>query len=46
MLSPMSVTTDGTRLFVADLALNRVLIWNSVPRGTASPPMSSSASPT
>jgi hypothetical protein len=31
MLSPMSVMTDGTRLFVADLGISRVLIWNSIP---------------
>ena len=31
MLSPVSVTTDGTRLFVADLGFSRVLIWNSIP---------------
>ena len=31
MLSPVSVTSDGTRLFVADLGFNRVLIWNSIP---------------
>lgn len=37
MLSPMSVTTDGTRLFVADLALNRVLIWNSIPTRNRQP---------
>jgi hypothetical protein len=31
MLSPTSVTSDGTRLFVSDLGQNRVLIWNSIP---------------
>jgi uncharacterized protein (TIGR03437 family) len=31
MLSPTAVTTDGTRLFVADLGFNRVLIWNALP---------------
>jgi len=31
MLSPVSVTTDGVRLFVADLGFSRVLIWNSIP---------------
>lgn len=37
MLSPVSVTSDGTRLFVTDLGDNRVLIWNSIPtrNGTA-----------
>jgi uncharacterized protein (TIGR03437 family) len=37
LLSPMSVTTDGTRLYVADLALNRVLIWNSIPTRNRQP---------
>src|SRR5207253_4782903 len=31
MLSPVSVTSDGTHLFVTDLGQNRVLIWNSIP---------------
>jgi uncharacterized protein (TIGR03437 family) len=31
LLNPVSVTTDGQRLFVADLGHNRVLIWNSIP---------------
>ncbi len=31
MLSPTSVTSDGTHLFVSDLGFNRVLIWNSIP---------------
>lgn len=31
MLSPTSVTSDGTRLYVSDLGFNRVLIWNSIP---------------
>ncbi len=31
LLNPVSVTTDGTRLYVADLAHNRVLIWNTIP---------------
>ena len=31
MLSPVSVTSDGTHLFVTDLGFNRVLIWNSLP---------------
>jgi uncharacterized protein (TIGR03437 family) len=29
LLNPTSVTSDGTRLYVADLGNNRVLIWNS-----------------
>jgi uncharacterized protein (TIGR03437 family) len=37
MLNPVSVTSDGVRLFVSDLGNNRVLIWNSIPtsNGTA-----------
>jgi uncharacterized protein (TIGR03437 family) len=31
LLNPVSVTSDGLRLFVADLGDNRVLIWNSIP---------------
>jgi uncharacterized protein (TIGR03437 family) len=31
LLNPVSVTSDGTHLFVADLGFNRVLIWNSIP---------------
>jgi len=31
LLNPVSVTSDGTRLFVSDLGQNRVLIWNSIP---------------
>ncbi len=31
MCNPVSVTSDGTHLFVADLGFNRVLIWNSIP---------------
>jgi len=31
MQTPVSVTTDGQRMFVADLAQNRILIWNSIP---------------
>jgi uncharacterized protein (TIGR03437 family) len=37
MASPVSVTSDGTRLFVADLGNNRVLIWNSIPTQTQQP---------
>jgi uncharacterized protein (TIGR03437 family) len=32
MQGPVSVTTDGTHLFVSDLGLNRILIWNTIPR--------------
>jgi len=31
MNSPLSVTSDGTRLFVSDVGNNRVLIYNSFP---------------
>ena len=31
MLNPVSVTSDGTHLFVTDLGFNRVLIWNNLP---------------
>jgi uncharacterized protein (TIGR03437 family) len=31
MLNPVSVTSDGVRLYVTDLGYNRVLIWNSIP---------------
>ncbi|HWF08169.1 MAG TPA: hypothetical protein VG297_06885 [Bryobacteraceae bacterium] len=31
MQTPVSVTTDGTRMFVTDLAQSRVLIWNTIP---------------
>ena len=34
MFSPVSVTSDGQRLFVTDLGHNRVLIWNSIPTQT------------
>jgi phage tail sheath gpL-like len=31
MLNPVSVTSDGVRLFVTDLGYNRVLVWNTIP---------------
>jgi len=36
-VNPVSVTTDGVRLFVTDAGANRVLIWNHIPttNGTA-----------
>jgi uncharacterized protein (TIGR03437 family) len=36
-INPVSVTTDGVRLFVADVGANRVMIWNHIPttNGTA-----------
>ena len=37
MLSPVSVTSDGTHLFVADLGYNRVLIWNEIPTQNQQP---------
>jgi uncharacterized protein (TIGR03437 family) len=37
MLSPVSVTSDGTRLFVTDLGQNRVLIWNTIPTQNTQP---------
>lgn len=37
MQTPVSVTTDGTRMYVADLAQNRVLIWNTIPTTNGAP---------
>jgi uncharacterized protein (TIGR03437 family) len=37
MLNPISVTSDGVRLFVTDLGFNRVLIWKSIPTQTQQP---------
>ena len=34
MLSPTSVSSDGTRLYVSDLGFNRVLIWKTIPTST------------
>ena len=31
LLNPVSVTSDGTRLYVTDLGHNRVVVWNSIP---------------
>jgi uncharacterized protein (TIGR03437 family) len=31
LFSPVSVTSDGTRLYVTDLGHHRVLIWNTIP---------------
>ena len=31
LCNPVSVTSDGTHLFVSDIGFNRVLIWNSIP---------------
>jgi uncharacterized protein (TIGR03437 family) len=37
LLTPVSVTSDGQHLFVADLGYNRVLIWNSIPTSNQAP---------
>ena len=37
MLNPVSVTSDGIRLYVSDLGHNRVLIFNSIPTRNAQP---------
>ena len=37
LLNPVSVTSDGTHLFVADLGHSRVLIWNSLPTQNQQP---------
>jgi uncharacterized protein (TIGR03437 family) len=37
LLSPTSVTSDGTRLYVTDLGYNRVLIWSSIPTTNQKP---------
>ena len=37
MLNPVSVTSDGVRLFVADLGHNRVLVWNALPSSNGAP---------
>jgi hypothetical protein len=37
LLNPVSVTSDGVRLYVADLGHNRVLIWNSIPTQNQQP---------
>jgi uncharacterized protein (TIGR03437 family) len=37
LLNPVAVTSDGQRLFVADLGHNRVLIWRSIPTQNAQP---------
>ena len=35
--NPVSVTSDGKRLYVADLGYNRVLIWKTIPTTTEQP---------
>ena len=37
LLNPVSVTSDGIRLYVADLGFNRVLIWNTIPSAMDQP---------
>ncbi len=37
LLSPTSVTSDGTRVLVTDLGHNRVLVWNSIPTTNQQP---------
>ena len=37
MIDPVSVTSDGTHVFVADLGNNRVLVWNSIPTSNNQP---------
>jgi uncharacterized protein (TIGR03437 family) len=37
LFSPVSVTSDGQRLFVTDLGHNRVLMWNSIPTQNQQP---------
>jgi uncharacterized protein (TIGR03437 family) len=37
LLNPVSVSSDGVRLYVADLGNNRVLIWDSIPTTNQQP---------
>ncbi len=37
LVSPVSATSDGQRVYVADLGQNRVLIWNSIPAANGQP---------
>ena len=37
MLNPVSVMSDGQRLFVTDLGFQRVLIWNTIPDANQAP---------
>ncbi len=37
LFNPISVTSDGIRLYVTDIANNRVLIWNSIPTQNGQP---------
>jgi hypothetical protein len=37
LLNPVSVSSDGRRLYVSDLGHNRVLIWNTIPTTNQAP---------
>jgi uncharacterized protein (TIGR03437 family) len=37
LTNPVSVTSDGIRLFVSDLGNNRILVWNRIPNANAAP---------
>lgn len=37
LLNPVSVTSDGQRVYVADLGFNRIMIWNTIPTQNARP---------
>ena len=37
MSNPVSVTTDGVRVYVADLGHSRILVWNSIPASNGAP---------
>ena len=37
LVNPVSVATDGKRLFVGDAALHRVLVWNTLPAAEDQP---------
>lgn len=37
LLNPVSVTSDGVRLFVTDLGHNRVVVWNQIPTRNQQP---------
>jgi hypothetical protein len=37
LLNPVSVTSDGTRLYITDLGHNRVVIYNSIPTANGAP---------
>ncbi|HVX66456.1 MAG TPA: hypothetical protein VHA11_07635, partial [Bryobacteraceae bacterium] len=37
LLNPVSVTSDGVRLYVSDLGHNRVLVWKTIPTTNQAP---------